>query len=209
MLESRDRAPARRDWRGLEELRPALMSWLAGRCRDESEAEDVIQETFMRAARYRGSLVEPGRLQAWTQRIARNVLTDLVRRECRLRRATAGEQPLDELECRESRESRESEEQDPDLRCGNWIVERGQALGTMAGAFAEMRDDDRQVLGSFYWGGESCHETAAECGIPRELVKVRLFRARRRLLRVLHRRFALGSGRPAPPEEPEAAGEAP
>ena len=71
-------------WGELEDLRPALRSFLARRCRDESELDDVVQETLLRAARYRGSLTRSGSLRPWALRIAANVLCDRVRVERRL-----------------------------------------------------------------------------------------------------------------------------
>ena len=54
-----------------------------------------------------------------------------------------------------------------------------------------LRPDDRRVLGSFYGGAGSCRETARECAIPVHLVKVRLYRARKRLTRALRRGLSL------------------
>jgi DNA-directed RNA polymerase specialized sigma24 family protein len=67
-------------WSGLEELRPSLQRLLARRCRDAAELDDVVQETLLRAARYRAKLSERERLRGWAMRIAINVLRDRVRR---------------------------------------------------------------------------------------------------------------------------------
>ena len=47
------------------------------------EAEDAVQETFLRAWRGRNSLDGGGQLQAWLYRIATNVCIDLIRRRRR------------------------------------------------------------------------------------------------------------------------------
>lgn len=53
---------------------PALLGWLARRARDEGEAVDLYQETWLRAWRGLGRLHEPGRLRAWLLGIAFHTL---------------------------------------------------------------------------------------------------------------------------------------
>jgi len=172
-----------RHWDGLEELRDVLRAFLRRDCTDDNEVDDVIQETFLRAARHRTQL-EPRRLKPWAMRIAQNVLVDVRRRG---RRIACSQGELDALEARE--------EPDPPpeapLQVGGWLVERDAALGHLKGALSGLAEADRRVLGSFYGGGESCRTTASECEIPAHLVKVRLFRARKRLWRALRQRLAL------------------
>jgi RNA polymerase sigma-70 factor (ECF subfamily) len=48
--------------------------------RQPQEAEDIVQETFIRAYRYRIRLRDPGKLQAWLLSIARNLARDALRR---------------------------------------------------------------------------------------------------------------------------------
>ena len=47
---------------------------------DRDEAEDVVQETFVRAWRKRGTLREPGKFPAWLTAMARNRACDLARK---------------------------------------------------------------------------------------------------------------------------------
>ncbi len=168
-------------WFGLEDLRPTLRRFLVVRCPDENEVDDVIQETFLRAARYRRGLLRPERLRPWVLRIAANVFRDRRRDSTR---ALATE--LDE----ESEEAPPSREPSPAAHhSGVWLeiegeaIEREQVLRLLARAFLLLRDADRAVLRSYYGGAESCARTALECGMSPALVKVRLFRARRRLER--------------------------
>jgi len=172
-------------WSGLECLREDLQRFLVRRCRDDSEVDDVVQETLLRAARYRRGLRDRQRLKGWAMRIAGNVLADHVRRDQRDRRRGVDEL-VDSLEA-------PTEEVDVDVwvQCGSWLVEKSEALALLEGELADLRPEDRLVLTSFYGGRQSCRDTAMECGIPGDLVKARLFRARRRLLRALRRRFSL------------------
>jgi RNA polymerase sigma-70 factor (ECF subfamily) len=54
---------------------------------DAHLAEDLLQETLLRAYHAIGRLNHPGTLRTWLLTIAQNVLTDAVRREARLKRA--------------------------------------------------------------------------------------------------------------------------
>jgi RNA polymerase sigma-70 factor (ECF subfamily) len=168
-------------WIGLEDLRPALRRYLVVRCLDENEVDDVIQETLLRAARYRRGLHRPERLRSWVLRIAANVFRD--RRRDSTRAHAMG---IDE----ETAELPPSREVSPaESHAGIWLeiegesIEREQALRLLARAFRLLRETDRAVLRSYYGGAESCARTAVECGMSPALVKVRLFRARRRLER--------------------------
>jgi RNA polymerase sigma-70 factor (ECF subfamily) len=175
-------------WKGLEGLEPELRRYLKRRCRDASETDDVIQETLLRAARYRPGLHEHQRIQGWVQRIATNVLRDQRRREGRLCQVRDEEaQPLEQLQGREGAPG----ELDPEdyLRVGGVAFERGTLLEQLTGAMDKLRDGDRRVLESYYHGGSSqC--AARELGIARRLVKVRLYRARQRLSRLLRQQLA-------------------
>ena len=174
-------------WQGLEGLRGPLRKFLAQRCRDENEAEDIIQETFLRAARYRGGLANPGRLRSWVLRIASNVFRDNAARACR------GPVVLDDelVEALEGRERFPGNDSADDWYqvAGEWM-ERDCVLRLLRTVMATLRPDDRDILTEHYRGAENCAQTAAACGIPRGLVKVRLFRARRRLEQLLERRVA-------------------
>ena len=190
-------------WEGLEELRPALRDTLSRRCRDASEVDDVIQETFLRAARYRNSVHDVRNLKAWVMRIALNVLADCVRRETRLQRAPLGEELLDDLPC--TRVAEEAWPASYEVRCGNWLLDGERALHFLSGALVGLQPEERRLINAFYRERRGGPGTARHCAIPRHLVKVRLFRARRRLRRLLHRHASTGAGRFAGSLETSAA----
>jgi len=180
-------------WWGLEELRPAIRRFLAARCRDSSELDDVVQETLLRAARYRENLADCGRLHSWVLRIASNVLRDHVRRSSRASAVQFDEDLGEALPGREPSPARGP--QADWISIGDETVEREVAIAHLLRAFGELRAHDREVLRSYYAGAESCSATATECGLPPALVKVRLFRARRRLEARVRRSIALGRTR--------------
>lgn len=176
------------DWTGLEALRPVLRRCLASRCRDESEADDIIQETLLRAARYRKSLTDPACLRPWAVRIAHNVLRDHLRYERRLPRSEGTDEILEQVEGREPAPGEARD--DVHVALVGDVVERDHALEHLDAAVASLRLEDRAVLRSYYRDTGRCAETARACAIAPALVKVRLFRARKRLLRVIETRVA-------------------
>lgn len=178
-------------WAGLDGLEPELRRYLRRRCRDASETDDVVQETLLRAARYRPGLAEPRRIHGWIQRIAANVLRDQRRREGRERRFELdGSRGLDRLQGREPAPG--EADQEAYVRVGELALERGMLLEQLSSVLGMLRDGDRRVLSSYYAGEGSAARAARELGIDRHLVKVRLYRARQRLSRMLRQRLADG-----------------
>ena len=172
-------------WRGLEELRGALRAFLVRHCADPSELEDVIQETYLRAARYRSGRRRVRRLKPWTMRIALNVLSDWKRRGSRFIPL-----PLEDAVF-EIPTGDDGFEYETPYRVGQCVFDQESALSLLANTLHSLREGDRSVLDSFYCRERRSGRTAEECGVPRHLVKIRLFRARERLVRALRRRVAL------------------
>ena len=170
-------------WRGLEELRPVVLRFLSRRCRDDHEAEDLAQETLLRAARYRDSGGQRGRLSAWLVQIAANVLHDHARREGRGARASLDEGWMDLVE--DPRPEPGASALEGSVLLGGVPVDVEDALWHLQAAFTRLLEHDRAVLSAYYGGGQCTRTAATECGIRPGLVKVRLFRARRRLERLV------------------------
>lgn len=165
-------------WEGLSDLEPGLRRLLARRCSDENDVDDVIQETYLRAARYRGSVEDPRSLRAWTARIALNVLSDLRRRARRM-------QPLpapDEGDDTPLPAALVVEEDDRDVRLGSCLLPAEDAFALVDHALAGLRESDRLLLEHYYRDACGVPECARRLAVPARLVKVRLYRARRRLL---------------------------
>jgi RNA polymerase sigma factor (sigma-70 family) len=170
-------------WEGLEEMRGGLRSLLLRHCSDANDVEDVIQETFLRAARYR-TRQRVQSLRSWTMKIALNVLADVRRRGQRA-------QALHEEECAFDPPERTPEESSSAFRVGETWLEGDSARELLLDALGGLRARDRELLDSYYGGSTRACETAVECGIPYRLVKVRLYRARKRLLRALRHKVAI------------------
>jgi RNA polymerase sigma factor (sigma-70 family) len=171
-------------WEGLEEMRDGLRTFLARQCQDENDVEDVIQETFLRAARYRRAHRVKS-LRPWTMRIALNVLADSKRRIVRTQAEPAAGEPFDPPARVEPTPG------DSCYRIGGTWLDGESARELVLRALGRMRDSDRALLDSYYGGELRTRAAAEECGIARRLVKVRLYRARQRLLLALRHRATL------------------
>lgn len=168
-------------WDGLEEMRGALHALLARQCADENDVEDVIQETFLRVARYRRAHRVKS-LRPWAMRIALNVLADTRRRLVRAPSEGLEGEAFDPPAPPAASAAETGYRVD-----GEWLDgETAQEL--LRGTLVELREGDRRLLGSFYGSEPSSASVARECGVPRRVVKVRLYRARQRLLAALRQR---------------------
>lgn len=172
-------------WAGLEALRPDLRAYLARRCR-VAEAEEVIQESLIRAARFRDRLQHESALRAWVRRIAANVLADRARKRRREQLLASELRGMDEL-CSDLPDPC-SYDEPADLRLGDWVVDRQQALRLLDEELRGLSFDDQALLGRHYAGASACRESADPV-LFGSLAKSRLYRARRRLLRAMRRRL--------------------
>ena|SRR5436190_9980630 len=170
-------------WSGLTEMEPHVRAFARRRCRDVHELDDVVQETLLRAARYRGGLTDESRLKPWTLRIAANVVRDRRRRDGALCFQDPEEGEL---------ARREGNEPDPGS-AGEWmrlveygvVMEHDALVGHVTRVIGELEPPDARVLRSYYAEPISSARAAAECGVANALVKTRLYRARKRLRRRL------------------------
>lgn len=179
-------------WLGLDELRHELRRRIVRRCPVHVDADEVVQETLVRAARFRDTLQSPERLSGWVTRIAWNVLRERRRRAAREHDLRTHDFELESAPAAEG-EPYGLDDSDALVDLEGVRVTRGLALRMLEQEFAALATGDRRVLGTYYWEAASCRDTAQVCGVKRELVKTRLFRARRRLLRAMRRRLSTES----------------
>ena len=177
----------RGDAGALERLVERHLAALTGFCRRlagaQGGAQDLVQETLLRAVLSLARLEEPERFEAWLFGIAANVARKQWQREQRapLSLDTAMAHPDAEgVTVRPLWE--------PPAGAGILAERAGEverAMGTLPAAMG-------QVLALHYADGLSYAEIAAQLGVPVSTVKGRLFKSRRRL------RLALGvaGGRP-------------
>jgi len=143
-----------------ERLRPDLFRFAFWLARDRQIAEDVVQETLLRAWRSRDSLEKAGSARHWLFTIARREHARLYERK-RLKTVS-----VDELIQLES----------PELAA----TERREVAEVRAAMFA-LEDDYREPLVMQVLLGYTTEEIAGELGLTQGAVLTRLFRARNKL----------------------------
>jgi RNA polymerase sigma-70 factor (ECF subfamily) len=134
---------------------------------DRQQAEDIVQETLLRAWRHPEALT--GRpVRPWLFTVARNLVVD-AHRARQARPPEAGEAPLAVLPAAD----------DLDRALESW---------TVAEALADLSPQHRAVLVETYYRGMSVAETATVLGIPPGTVKSRTYYALRALKLALEER---------------------
>ncbi len=147
-----------------------IRRYIAGMIRDSAEAEDLTQETFLRAHCQQQTLRDPEAARAWLYRIATNVCVDRLRQ--RRRQVT-----LDEPEV-----ERRAVVAPPAQR----LLERAETSACVQRCLELLSDSYRAVLLLYEAHGLTAAEIADLLDVSVNSVKVRLHRARLRLLAVMN-----------------------
>ena len=158
----------------LEEWAPRLYRFALRLCGDRHAAEDLTQETLLRAWRQRGRLRDPRALRVWLFRIAVNLWNDQ-RRRGRSQVASAGPLSGDEAVAAPPPEK---------LVAGREELER--ALHVLA----ELPPRQREVLYLSTCEGLSSAEVADVLGISTDAAKANLALARKKLRQQLPEPFS-------------------
>lgn len=134
--------------------------WL---CRDQAQAHDLVQETFMRAWRAMDDLRDPVAVKSW--------LFTIVRREHArtFERKRLDTEDLDDLHIEDTAPAADEQSQVEQMR---------RAIGQLEPKYREPLV--LQVLGGF-----SCQEIADQLGITESAVMTQVFRARQKLKLIL------------------------
>jgi DNA-directed RNA polymerase specialized sigma24 family protein len=152
-----------------------------------------LQETLIKAARSQWGIKDRTRMRGWILRVGSNVLRDHIRKVQRGVVTCNDEGALVLARAKEV----DSGAGNPNLTydLGGESVEGDVLLHSLGLVYGDLRDCDRRLLNSFYGGAEDTAVTAAELSIQRSVVKVRLFRARKRLGKALRRNLRERYGR--------------
>jgi RNA polymerase sigma-70 factor (ECF subfamily) len=137
--------------------------------RDESEAEDVVQETYVRAYRSLRQFEGRAQLSTWLTRIAVNEALGRLRKAARL-------QPLEENLDDES-VPKVLAVSDPQMSPES-LAANSELRALLEGAIDKLPVAYRQIFVLREVEGLSTEETAASLGIEAANVKTRLYRAR-------------------------------
>lgn len=144
---------------------------------NEADAEEVVQEAYLKAFLHLGSFAGASRLSTWLVKIAVNEALG------RLRRRMPG-RAAEEL-AEESMQERPSAESSPEAAAA-----QGEIRRLLEAAIDALPQAQRTVFVLRAVEEFSTEDTAACLGIPQETVKTRLHRARQALRRRLQHRVA-------------------
>jgi len=140
---------------------------------DAAEAEDLAQEAFLRAWRKLDTFRPSEPLRPWLLRLATNVCINALKK----RRPVAVPMMADEEGDALGPPSREPDAAE--------VASRGEIAARLERAIAELPDDYRLIITLRHVEELSYEEIADALALPLGTVKVRLFRARERLRRIL------------------------
>jgi len=135
-------------------------------CRNQTLAEDLVQETFLRAWRFLGSLRDERKAKSW--------LITTLRREY----ARTFERYQPELQALDPDRIADAGPHDPEKELGRSQLRR---------ALAQLPRKYREVLTLQVVGGYNGAELSKLVGLPLATVNTRLFRARQQLRETLER----------------------
>ena len=152
-----------------------IISLIARMTGDRALAEDLAQETFVKAFRSLAAFDTTRRLSSWLFRIAHNTAIDAMRRS----RPAAGRAspPVWTRNAIAPREPSTPPAPDPVER-----LELGRALEA---ALAELRPDQRAAIVMRYENGLSFDEIGTVLGVPEVTARSHVHRARKELARLL------------------------
>ena len=136
---------------------------------DASDAEDLTQETFMRAYHQQGTLRNPAALESWLYRIATHICIDRLRQRARTT-ALQADSPVEDLPI-----------VDHDQPSPFVIVQQAEMGECVDQYVATLSDQQKAVLLLHDADGMTDDEIADLLAVPLTTVKMRLHRARQKL----------------------------
>lgn len=160
----------------LSSYRGPIYRYVLSMSRDAAEAEDLTQETFLRAHAKLSTLDDPAKLSPWLYRIATNVCYD------RFRQASYRNRPksLDETTPKDVAEGGAETLTDPAPRLDK-ALEQQEMSCCVQQYLAGLSDSYRAVILLHDVEGLTNPEIAEMLGVSLSTVKIRLHRAREKL----------------------------
>ncbi len=144
-----------------------LRAWFERECGNAADAEDLLQETFVRVHERLDTLLDASSVRAWVGRVARNVLVDHLRR----RGARAGGAALADGTAPEPSAPDPEREAGLDRTVASWLED----------FLARLAPEDAVALRLVDLEGRPQSELAARAGLSLSGAKSRVRRAREKL----------------------------
>ncbi len=175
-------------WATIAEHREAVVTFLERRCRDVHQAEDLAHDTLLRASRYAAAMARVLRPRSWLVQIAANVQRDAARQEARMQLRPFTDPVFHNVSGTEPIPGDSGSATSYTIH--GRAVDRDELVDCVHEVWGGLLERDRTVLEAYYRDGGSTGGAAEAVSVEPTLVKVRLFRARRRLESELRRRVA-------------------
>jgi RNA polymerase sigma-70 factor (ECF subfamily) len=156
--------------------REAIRRYIRGIVRDSAAAEDLTQETLLRAHKKLATLEDPARLTPWLYRIATNICHDRFRRSSPRHRI----QSLDEKAAEDPEHGQLPVLTDDGPRLDK-VVEQKEMSACVQRYLADLPDDYRAAILLHGEAGMTNPEIAEMLGVSLATVKIRVHRAREKL----------------------------
>ncbi len=152
-----------------EQYRGAVTSYIRYLVRDATDADDLAQETFIRAHRQRDTLRDPGALESWLYQIATHVSIDRMRQRAKAAERHVAE-PIEELPIPDSAQP-----------SALTVIQQEEMSACVQRYVATLSDTYKAVLLMCDADGLSAKEAAELLQLPLTTVKMRLHRARQQM----------------------------
>jgi len=166
--------------------RAAILRYVRSIVKDPAAAEDLTQETFLRAHARRASLQDESRVVSWLYRIATNICRDRFRRQKSHGKPGAADiDPYDAVE-------QDDAVADAGPRLDQ-ALEQDEMSSCVQSYLAELPDMYRAVILLHDTEGMTNPEIARMLGISLPTVKIRIHRAREKLRDALTRACSFSS----------------
>ena len=163
-----------------EQYRPRVVRYIRYLIHDASEAEDLAQETFIRAYRQQETLRDPAALESWLYRIATHICIDRLRQRARTT-ARQADSPVEDLQIVDQAQP------------SPFVIVQQAEMGECVDQYvATLSDPQKVVLLLHDADGLQDNEIADLLGLPLTTVKMRLHRARQKLGTVLKNACTFG-----------------
>lgn len=174
----------------VEKYQDRIYNYVVRMVQDPAEAQDVAQETFVRAYQALPEFRGASSFQTWLYRIASNLSIDAARsRKRRGWNTVSINEPIDSDD--DSELGRDLP--DENTRTPAQELESSEMREQVWEAIAELSDKLRPVIILYDLQGSSYQEVADILGCPLGTVKSRLFNARNQLRDKLKKRLLLGA----------------
>jgi RNA polymerase sigma-70 factor (ECF subfamily) len=158
----------------IEQYRAAVTRYVQYLVRNVADADDLVQETFIRAHRQRDTLRDPAALESWLYQIATHVSIDRMRQRAKTAARHVDKQPEDLPIVDRMRPSPLT------------VIQQDQMSTCVQQYVAALSDEHKAVLLLHDADGLTAKEIAYLLQLPLTTVKMRLHRARRQLQTALN-----------------------